>query len=161
QRKRRSMMNRIRIVSVLTVILLVVGIAVGGKVLVTPPQHHATQADLQAQLLQLLQEGRLTPEQAAQLAQSMGLENGALAAAGGPQVASAPTGEASNGVAPSMAASSADTEQQQNGLQLASDQQFSTDARDAYSTAITGLLTHPDASVRQAALNLSNPQQRD
>jgi tetratricopeptide (TPR) repeat protein len=45
-------------------------------------------------------------------------------------------------------------------LQPASDQQFSADAQAAYQAAITSLLTHPDASVRQAALDLSNASKR-
>jgi tetratricopeptide (TPR) repeat protein len=153
-RKRRAMMNRIRIVSVLTVVALVVGIAAFGKYIITPEQHHATQQDLQAQLLQLLAEGRLTPEQAAQLAQSMGLEGGALGSTASTQVAS---GSASQG-APAVAASESATDGQ---LQLASDQQFDADARRAYQSAITGLLTYPEPSVRMAALHLSDPAQRD
>jgi tetratricopeptide (TPR) repeat protein len=152
-RKRRALMNRIRIVSVLTVIALIVVIAGGSKYFFTPEQHHATQADLQAQLLQLLAEGRLTPEQAAQLAQSMGLENGALGAA--TTMASAAPSETASRAAPSIAAP------EQASVQPVSDQQFSADARAAYQGAITALLTHSDAGVRQAAVDLSNADARD
>ncbi len=152
-RKRRALMNRIRIVSVLTVIALVVGIGAFGKYIITPQQHHATQADLQAQLLRLLEEGRLTPEQAAQLAQSMGLEGGALGSASTQVASAAPS---ASGAATEAAPSGQDAQ-----LQLASDEQFSADASQAYRTAITGLLTHPDPSVRLAALHLSDPAQRD
>jgi tetratricopeptide (TPR) repeat protein len=153
-RKRRALMNRIRIVSVLTVIALVVGIAAFGKYIFTPQQTHVTQADLQAQLLRLLEEGRLTPEQAAQLAQSMGLEGGALGSAATELASAAPSSRG----AP-MATAAPDGADAQ--LQLASDQQFSADAQQAYRSAITGLLTHSDASVRLAALHLSDPAQRN
>lgn len=151
--KRRRLMNRIRVVSVLTVLALVVGIAAFGKYIITPQQHHATQQDLQAQLLRLLEEGRLTPEQAAQLAQSMGLESGALGSAS-TQLASASRTD----TAPGAPSSSPEPDAQ---LQLASDQQFSADAQQTYQTAIASLLTHPDASIRLAALHLSDPAQRD
>lgn len=152
--KRRRLMNRIRIVSVLTVVALVVGIAAFGKYVITPTQTHVTQQDLQAQLLRLLEEGRLTPEQAAQLAQSMGLEGGALGAAS-TQLASA------NGAAPGAPMSSPSQDSESATLQLASDQQFSTDAQQTYQAAIASLLTHPDTNVRLAALHLSDPAQRD
>jgi tetratricopeptide (TPR) repeat protein len=153
--KRRRLMNRIRVVSVLTVLALVVGIAAFGKYIITPQQTHVTQQDLQAQLLRLLEEGRLTPEQAAQLAQSMGLEGGALGAAASSQLASA----ADSSPGAPMATPAPDGEAGQ--LQLASDQQFSADAQQAYQSAIASLLTHPDSSVRLAALHLSDPNQRD
>ncbi|MFZ2032056.1 MAG: toll/interleukin-1 receptor domain-containing protein [Vitreimonas sp.] len=152
--KRRRLMNRIRVVSVLTVLALVVGIAAFGKYIITPQQTHATQQDLQAQLLRLLEEGRLTPEQAAQLAQSMGLEGGALGSASTQLASASPS---SSGA--SMAAPAPDEQNPQ--LQLASDQQFSADAQQAYQSAIASLLTHPDSSVRLAALHLSDPSQRD
>ncbi|UPT64196.1 MAG: toll/interleukin-1 receptor domain-containing protein [Hyphomonadaceae bacterium JAD_PAG50586_4] len=76
ERRRRKLGARIRLVSVLTVIALVVGIAVGGRYLINPPEPEVTQADLRAELLRLLAEGQLTPEQAIQLAQI--LEAGAL-----------------------------------------------------------------------------------
>ncbi|MBI3439787.1 MAG: toll/interleukin-1 receptor domain-containing protein [Proteobacteria bacterium] len=154
--KRRRLMNRIRVVSVLTVLALVVGIAAFGKYIITPQQHHATQADLQAQLLRLLEEGRLTPEQAAQLAQSMGLEGGALGSAS-TQLASASPSRGLPG-APMSETAPGSTDDQ---LQLASDQQFSADAQQTYQAAIANLLTHPDSSVRLAALHLSDPTQRD
>lgn len=152
--KRRRLMNRIRVVSVLTVVALVVAIAAFGKYFLTPPQTHATQADLQAQLLRMVENGQMTPDQALQWAQRMGLENGALGAASS-QLASA-QGSSSG---PAMAAPAADEQDPQ--LQLASDQQFSADAQQAYQSAIAALLTHPDVNVRRAALFLSNPAQRE
>ena len=149
--KRRKVASRVRLVSLLTVAALIVAIAVGGKYFLQPQQHHATQQDLQAQLLQLLAEGKLTPEQAAQLAQSMGLEQAALGAA----VTQTPSNDDTRAGTTGAAASP-----EEATLQPASEEQFSADARTAYNNAITALLTHPDASVRQAALNLSNAEQR-
>ena len=156
-RKRRRTSNRVRLVSLLSVVALVVGIAAGSKFLTTPAQHHATQQDLQAQLLRLLEEGRLTPEQAAQLAQSMGLEGGALGSAAAAQVAD----NGASPSAPSTGAASEPARAESADAQASSDQQFSRDAQQTYRSAIAGLLTHPDASVRMAALHLSDAQQRD
>ncbi|HRO04961.1 MAG TPA: hypothetical protein PLS69_15280, partial [Terricaulis sp.] len=47
-RKRRKLMARVRLVSVLTVIALVVGIAAGGRYLFNPSTPEVTQADLRA-----------------------------------------------------------------------------------------------------------------
>src|SRR5262249_33634769 len=123
--------------------------------------HHATQQDLQAQLLQLLADGRLTPEQAAQLAQSMGLESGALGSASTQLASASGSSAVGRSAAPSVAADAAPASTDDAQLQLASDQQFSTDAQQTYQTAIAALLTHPDSSVRLAALHLSDPAQRD
>jgi tetratricopeptide (TPR) repeat protein len=150
--KRKKVASRVRLVSLLTVIALIVAIAVGGKYFFQQPQQHTTQQDLQAQLLELLKEGKLTVADAQKLMDSMGLEGGALGSSAA-QVASNDGSRA----APSVAASSAD----QAALQPASDQQFSQDAQAAYRTAITALLTHPDPDVRNAAVALSDPQKRD
>jgi tetratricopeptide (TPR) repeat protein len=162
--RRRRVAGRVRLVSLLTVLALIVAIAVGGKYFLTPEQHHATQQDLQAQLLQLLAEGKLTPAQAAQLAQNMGLENAALgsSSASAPSASDAQVADSEQSrAAPSLAAgSSAGPSTQDASLQPASDEQFNEDAQTAYRSAITSLLTHPDASVRQAALDLSNPSKR-
>src|SRR5688572_8674728 len=72
-KKRRKLMARIRLVSVLTVIALIIGIAAGGRYLIDPPE-----PDLRGELLRLLAEGQLTPEQAIQLAEI--LEAGSLGA---------------------------------------------------------------------------------
>ncbi len=154
--KRRRLMNRIRIVSVLTVVALIVGIGAFGKYIFTPQQTHVTQADLQAQLLRMIENGQLTPEQALQWAQRMGLENGALGSASS-QLASADGSSAAPGAAMTEPAPGGDDAQ----LQLASDQQFNADAQQTYQSAIAALLTHPDVNVRLAALRLSNPAQRD
>jgi tetratricopeptide (TPR) repeat protein len=167
--RRRRVAGRVRLVWLLTVLALIVAIAVGGKYFFTPPQHHATQQDLRAQLLQLLAEGKLTPAQAAQLAQNMGLENAALgsSSSSAPSSSNAQVAESDQSrAAPSLSESSASGSSAGPStggaiLQPASDEQFNQDAQAAYRTAITSLLTHPDPSVRQAALDLSNPSKRD
>lgn len=153
--KRRKTMNRIRLVSVLTVIALVVGIAAFGKYIFAPPvEHHATQADLRAQLLQLLAEGKLTPEQATQLAQI--LEAGSL----GTQTASLQTGAAT---APSAGPVPADVSASRgaSGEAVVTDASFDATARDTYQQAFLAVAQHPDAQVRVAAAQMADPATRD
>ncbi|MCR6645995.1 MAG: toll/interleukin-1 receptor domain-containing protein [Terricaulis sp.] len=149
-RKRRKLMARVRLVSVLTVIALVIGIAAGGRYLFDPPKTEVTQADLRAELLRLLAEGQLTPEQAIQLAQI--LEAGALGevsstdSAPSPMVAEGPEmrGAVSDG-APVEAS-------------LAS---FQNDASETYRTAFAALSQHSSAEVRLAVAQMSQPETRD
>jgi tetratricopeptide (TPR) repeat protein len=152
--KRRRLGARIRVVSLLTVIALVIGIAAFGKYIFFPDEPEVVQTDLRAELLRLLAEGKLTPDQAIQLAEI--LESGAL---GETQEANA---RLDDGVA-SEPAPSAGAPMQGSEVQLASvsEAEFDTAARQTYREAMTSLLTHSDASVRQAALNLSNDAQRD
>jgi len=140
-RKRRKLMARIRLVSVLTVIALVVGIAAGGRYLFDPPQQEVTQEDLRAELLRLLAEGQLTPEQAIQLAQI--LESGALGDDADQQVASA---------APSPADGARGAEAQ---LASVSEGEFDTLATDAWQQAFVALSAHPDAQIRIATAQMS------
>ncbi len=147
-RKRRKLMARVRLVSVLTVIALVVGIAAGGRYLFDPPKPGVTQADLRAELLRLLAEGQLTPEQAIQLAQI--LESGAL----GTQTASteAPGSE--------DAASAPMTTREGTTLASVSEAEFEATASETYRTAFVALSAHPDAQVRVAVAQMSQPDAR-
>ncbi len=156
-RKRRRLMARVRLVSLLTVIALVVGIAAGGRYLFDPPQTEVTQADLQAELLRLLAEGRLTPEQAIQLAEI--LESGAL----GQQTASleAPAPAAEEAPAPGAPMDGMSTRSMEASFASVSEAEFDAEARETYRNAVSDLLRHPDSGVRQAALQLSNDQTRD
>jgi tetratricopeptide (TPR) repeat protein len=161
-RKRRRLMQRIRLVSVLTVIFLVVGIAVGVNTLFKPDPPAVQQADLRAELLRLLAEGKLTPEQAIQLAQI--LEAGALGDAATQEArAGAPAPGAASESSPSTMARSEDGAPMiaEASLTTVSEAEFNSDARDAYRSAMSALLTHPDAQVRQAAAGLGNPRTRD
>lgn len=150
-RKRRKLMARVRLVSVLTVIALVVGIGAGGRYLIDPPKPGVTQADLRAELLRLLAEGQLTPEQAIQLAQI--LEAGALGEVSSTDSASAPM--AAEEAGPSMQSRSAPAPE------LASLAAFQTDASETYRAAFTALSRHPSAEVRLAVAQMSQPQTRD
>ena len=157
-RKRRRLMQRIRLVSVLTVIFLVVGIAVGVNTLFKPEPPVVQQADLRQQLLQLLAEGKLTPEQAIQLAQI--LETGALGEAS-TQQASVNSGAATQ-PAPSASARSEDGAMiAEASLTTVTQEEFNADARETYRTAMGALLRSSDAEVRTAAGRLGNPQTRD
>jgi tetratricopeptide (TPR) repeat protein len=152
--KRRRLGARIRLVSLLTVIALVIGIAAFGKYIFFPDEPEVVQTDLRAELLRLLAEGKLTPDQAIQLAEI--LESGAL---GETQEASLRGAE--DGAATSPAPSAGSQMQAEAQITTVSEQEFDVAARQTYRDAMTALLTHPDASVRQAALNLSNDAERD
>jgi tetratricopeptide (TPR) repeat protein len=147
-RRRRRLGTRIRIVSVLTVIALIIGIFVGGKYLIAPPQ-----PDLRAQLLQLLAEGRLTPEQAIQLAEI--LEAGSL----GTQQASFQV--PANSGASSVPADSTTSTRTQTAPTGISEAEFTASARDAYRAAFLAVAQHPDAQVRLAAAQMAAPATRD
>jgi tetratricopeptide (TPR) repeat protein len=146
-KKRSKLMARIRLVSVLTVIALVVGIAAGGRYIFDPPTPEVTQEDLRAELLRLLAEGRLTPEQAIQLAQI--LESGAL-------------GEQSAGLQASPGAPMASTDSRSAEAELAgvSEAEFDATAREAYLQAFQAVSRHPDAHIRLAAVQMSQDNSR-
>ncbi len=152
ERRRRKTGARIRMVSLLTVIALVIGIAVGGRYLFDPPQPEVTQEDLRAELLRLLAEGKLSPEQAIQLAQI--LESGAL---GEPQMASNEAPAAGAAPSPTDAATMR-AESEQPGV---SEAQFDVASREAYRAAFLAVAQHPSAEVRLAAAQMSNPAARD
>ncbi|HRE43645.1 MAG TPA: toll/interleukin-1 receptor domain-containing protein, partial [Terricaulis sp.] len=149
-RKRRKLMARVRLVSVLTVIALVIGIAAGGRYLFDPPKTEVTQADLRAELMRLLAEGQLTPEQAIQLAQI--LEAGALGEVSSTDSASAPM--VAEG--PEMRGATSDGAPVEASLAS-----FQTDASETYRTAFAALSQHPSAEVRLATAQMSQPQTRD
>ncbi|HET9231180.1 MAG TPA: toll/interleukin-1 receptor domain-containing protein [Vitreimonas sp.] len=145
-KKRRKLMARIQLVSVLTVIALIVGIAAGGRYIFDPPTPEVTQEDLRAELLRLLAEGRLTPEQAIQLAEI--LESGAL----GEQ-------QASMEGAPSPSAST-DSRSAEVELAGVSEAEFDATARQAYLQAFQAVSRHPDAHIRLAAVQMSQDSSR-
>lgn len=147
-RRRRSLGNRIRIVSVLTVLALVVGIAAGGRYLIAPPDTEVTQEDLRAELLRLLAEGQLTPEQAITLAQL--LEAGAL---GETQSAGLQT-DGSSPAAPGAETRTADVEG------VVSEASFEAAASDTYREAFAALAAHPDAQVRLAVAQMASDTSR-
>lgn len=166
--KRRRLMTRIRLVSVLTVVAALVVIAVGVNTFLRPAP---APVDSGARLLDLVDQGKLTPEQAIQLAQA--LETGALgqasppAASGAAAPAPAATPETSiladSGSNPSMMARSSlapSAETSATPVVTVSDQEFQSAARQTFREDMATLLTHPDASVRQAAVQLANANTR-
>ncbi len=160
-RKRRKLMSRIRVVSALTIVALVIGIAAFGKYIFFPTQPEVVHTDIRAELLRLLENGTLTPEQAIQLAQI--LESGAL---GETQVALNAPSDGSVSPAPSSpgAAESRTADEEPSAevsLASVSEAEFDQAARETYQGAVTTLLRHPDPQIRNAAVQLSNPQTRD
>ncbi|MGE0596061.1 MAG: TIR domain-containing protein [Hyphomonadaceae bacterium] len=160
--KRRRLGARIRIVSLLTVIALVVGIAAGLNNIFNPQEPEVVRTDVRAELLRLLEEGKLTPEQAIQLAEI--LESGAL---GETQMAEAapPPESPYPGAEPAPGASDMEIRSGDNAPLAASvavsEQEFDAAARETYQSAVTSLLRHPNPEVRRAAVQLSNPETRD
>jgi tetratricopeptide (TPR) repeat protein len=147
ERRRRRLGARVRIVSVLTVIALIVGIAAGGAYLFRPPP---PQTDLRAELLRLLAEGQLTPEQAIQLAEI--LESGALG-----ETEEARLNEPAPGATSEQPSASEMAPADVAGV---SEAEFTAAARDTYRTAFAALAAHPEAEVRLAVAQMSQPQTR-
>ncbi len=147
EKRRRRLGARIRLVSVLTVIALVVGIAAGGQYIFNPPEPEVTQEDLRAELLRLLSSGQLTPEQAITLAQL--LEAGALGESQSAAMQGAPDGASP---APSSEARVADG--------VVTPASFEADASQAYQAAFIALAAHPDETVRSAVGQMADATRR-
>jgi tetratricopeptide (TPR) repeat protein len=145
-RKRRKLMARVRLVSVLSVIALIVAIAWGVNDIFKP---EPPPTDLRAELLRLLAEGQLTPEQAIQLAQI--LETGALGETQSASLEEAPA----SGPAPMATTRSGDAR-----FASVSEAAFDSDARETYREAFQSLSRHPDAQVRLAAAQMSQDSSR-
>lgn len=149
ERRRRRLGARIRIVSVLTVIALIVGIAAGSAYLFRPPP---PQTDLRAELLRLLAEGQLTPEQAIQLAEI--LEAGALGETQEARLEEQRSPGVSSEEPSASSTAPADTAS-------ITEAEFTAAASDAWQTAFTALAAHPAAEVRLAVAQMSQDQTRD
>lgn len=145
QRRRSRLGMRVRIVSVLTVVALIAGIAwvVNDFVRPNPPP-----PDLRAELLRLLADGQLTPEQAIQLAQI--LESGALG-----ETSEARLGAPSPGAVSETAPSPSPTDG------VVSQASFEETASAAYREAFVALAAHPDPQVRLAVAQMSQASTRD
>jgi tetratricopeptide (TPR) repeat protein len=147
ERRRRRLGARVRLVSVLTVLALIIGIAAGGRYIFAPPDTEVTQEDLRAELLRLLAEGQLTPEQAITLAEL--LEAGALGE----------TQTASNETAPGASpAPSSEARVEEGAVSQAS---FEATASETYRAAFTALAAHPDPQVRIAVAQMASADTRD
>jgi hypothetical protein len=147
EKRRRRLGARIRLVSVLTVIALVIGIAAGGRYIFNPPDTEVTQEDLRAELLRLLAEGQLTPEQAITLAQL--LEAGAL----GESQSAALQGSDQASPAPP---SGSETRTADDEPGLVSPASFEADASQAYQAAFIALAAHPASEVRIAVAQMAS-----
>ncbi|HVY85557.1 MAG TPA: toll/interleukin-1 receptor domain-containing protein [Caulobacterales bacterium] len=144
--KRRRLMARVRIVSLLTVLFLIVGIAAGTRLFLHPPTQAAQPVDVRAQLLLLLEEGKLTPDQAIQLAQILE-----------PQALNGSPAALSPGPSPTEVTTSAPVQAEL----AASDAAYARAAQATYLDAMAALLQSPDAVVRQAAVEMVDPAKRD
>jgi tetratricopeptide (TPR) repeat protein len=147
--RRKRLMRRIRLVSILTVAAAVVGIGAG---LSTIWRNHeqanapvAAAEDPSSQLLRLLEQGAITPEQAIELARY--LEDGAF------EGASVDGPPADPGGSETMMAEAA-------GDATVTPEEFDAVARDSFREAVTVLANHPSAEVRTALVQLSNPATR-
>lgn len=145
-RKRRRLMTRVRVVSVLTVIALIAGIAwvVNDFVRPDPPP------DLRAELLRLLAEGQLTPEQAIQLAEI--LETGALGETQSASLEESP--------APPMASEDRSASTMTADSASVTEAEFDATAREAYRSAFARLAAHPDPQVRLTVAQMSQESTR-
>jgi hypothetical protein len=157
ERRRRKLGARIRMVSLLTVIALVVGIAVGGKYLFAPPA-----PDVRAELLRLLAEGTITPEQAIELAGL--LESDSLSLGQSQVVSNEPSASTISPVPaePEIGTMGQDPSQP-DGVELASvtEAEFDAASRATYRLAFLAVAQHPAATVRLAAAQMAQPEARD
>ncbi|MGE0046404.1 MAG: TIR domain-containing protein [Hyphomonadaceae bacterium] len=175
-RRRQRLMSRIRIVSVLTVAAAVVGIAAGVNNLVNPRAptvitDNRQQQENMAELLALVREGKITPEQAIELSRilesqtfetaSADASDRVASASPAPSADSAPAAEPMTDDAPGMLTAPGGESEAAVQVAAITENQFEAAARETFRTDMTALLTHPDAGVRTAALQLSNERTRD
>lgn len=146
--KKKGVGARFRLIVLLIVIAAIGGVAVFGTNMFAAKQE-ARQADERGDLLRLLADGALTPEQAAQLGEI--LEPGAL---GAPDAALDEPASA-----PGEAAPEAETEAAAQAR--AADAAFDASARQTYREAFVALSVHPEPNVRLAAAQLSQEGTRD
>ncbi|MBI1187394.1 MAG: TIR domain-containing protein [Alphaproteobacteria bacterium] len=167
--KRRRLMNRIRIVSVLTVLAAVVGIAAGLNTIFNRPDviiDGGKQQDNMAHLLRLLDEGKLSAEQALELARL--LETQTFASADAALAEPAPPSGSTASPSPSAPGRTEDApsaaEEAEAPVAMASAVtagEFNEAAREAYTQAAQALLQDSDPRVRTAVLELRNDATRD
>ena len=149
--KRARLGRRIRLVTLLTSVAALVGIAAGISTIVNNRREAAqppvtAEVGLAEQLLQLVRDGTITPEQAIELARI--LESGAFEGSQAAALESAGPQPPSLDVALASAASVDPTE-------------FSALARELYRTNVETLLRSSDPLVRDAVLALSSAATRD
>lgn len=149
--KRARLGRRIRLVTVLTSVAALVGIAAGISTIVSNRREAAqppvtAEVGLAEQLLQLVRDGTITPEQAIELARI--LESGAFE---GSQAAAL---EATGPQPPALDVALA-------SAASVDPNEFSALARELYRANVETLLRSSDPLVREAVLALSSPATRD
>jgi tetratricopeptide (TPR) repeat protein len=145
--RRQRLMKRVRLVTVLSVVAAVIGIAAGVSTI--RRNHEAANAppvaqqDLASQLLQLVADGRITPEQAIELAKI--LEDRTFE---GTRAVSAGANESARTLDSAALPASVD------------DSEFSALARNVFRASAEALVGVSDPAIRQAVLDLSQPTKR-
>ena len=164
QAKRKRVGLRIQIVSVLTVIALGAA-ATGGVLQIMNARHPAPVAappakDSLSQLLELVNEGKITGDQAVQLSKLLQQQ----AFADVPTPASAPAADAAANAAPAttLAADSSGAAAAPDTAQVASvsDAELTDSAKSSFADAAALLLQDPDPEVRLAAVKAAKPDTR-
>ncbi|MBL8551973.1 MAG: TIR domain-containing protein [Hyphomonadaceae bacterium] len=175
--KRKRLASRIRVVSILTATAAVVGIgATVYNTFIRPQPTVVTdqRQDNMAEVLRLVREGKLTGDQAAEIiaqlenqtfAQTASLETSTPSVP--PPASSAPGAQ---GETPPDATLSAPSDpnapaatqgQQQVATEAVSTAEFEEAARSTFRSGLAELLASPDATVREAAVKLSDPATRE
>ncbi|MBI1252363.1 MAG: TIR domain-containing protein [Alphaproteobacteria bacterium] len=140
--KRRRLAQRIRIVSVLTVVAAIVAIAAGLNTLLNPrPAQEIVRADPTSELLALVREGKLSPDEAIRLAEAL-------------KTNAVPAAQSSATAAPGDDVATVQT------VSITAEE-FNASAQETFTSAAAELLTHPDPQVREATVALADPQARD
>lgn len=156
--KRKRTARRVRLVSALTVLALVVAIGAGASVIYANRQAAEraqaaarAQDDQLAQLLALVEQGKITGDQAVELArllQAQAFQTVAAPAGSTPEAQEAPA------EAPAVAMAQAEEAP-------VSAQEAQAAAGESYAQALAVLLQDPDPRVRRAAVQASNPQTQE
>lgn len=162
--KRARLLTRVRVVSVLGALASVVAIVAGVTTIArttapspsgTPPPSAVQQpVDPLAELLRLVDEGKITGEQAVRLAELLQQQAFSDAPAG-----SAPPAQPAPQTAPAFGARASLAPEAAAAVETAS-VGFDAAARETFSEAVAQLIQDPDARVRTAVLKASRPQSR-
>jgi tetratricopeptide (TPR) repeat protein len=152
QAKRKRLMQRIRVVSILGVTATVLGIAASVYTLTRPriEQVAVQQQDQFAQLLQLVADGKITGDQALELAKLMETQAFATPAPGGAETKSV-----------SLSGPRSFAPESGEEIVFVSQTDMQQEARGVFREASTTLLQDPDPRVRQAMLALWQPATRE
>lgn len=143
--KRKRTMRRVRLVSILTMLALVVAIAAGGSIIYAnrqaaqAPPAPISEQDKLAQLLKLVEEGKITGEQAVELAKLLQAQAFAEQTPAAAEAAPSAPADVRMANAPVSA------------------EEAQTLAGESYAQALAVLLQDPDPRVRRAALEASTP----